>query len=62
MTSRRLSLSLSLVLLCSALSACELIADFDRGKLTPPEVDSGSSTVVDDDDAGSDAGAQKSPN
>lgn len=46
------------LLVCSALSACELVADFDRGKLTPPTVDSGV-TGPDIDDAGDDAGTEK---
>jgi len=54
MSSRRLSLLIAF--LCSSLAACELVADFDRGKLTPPEVDSGR-PVVDDDDAGVDSGS-----
>ena len=56
MSSRRLSLML--VLMCSWLAACELVADFDRGKLTPAEQRRDAGTVdVDDDDAGADADA-----
>ena len=38
---RRVVRSLPLVATCCALSACELIADFDRGKLETPTPDSG---------------------
>jgi hypothetical protein len=55
MTSRRLLL----VLLCSALAACELVADFDRGKLTPQTVDSGTPAPDLGEDAGEDAGSAK---
>jgi hypothetical protein len=55
MMSRRLLL----LLLCSSLAACELVADFDRGKLTPAVVDSGVSAPDLGDDAGEDAGTQK---
>jgi hypothetical protein len=53
MTSRRLLL----VLVCSALAACELVADFDRGKLMPVAVDSGVPAPDLGEDAGSDKGA-----
>ena len=55
MTSRRLLL----VLLCSSLAACELVADFDRGKLTPVAIDSGVPAPDLGDDAGADAGSDK---
>ena len=49
-------LSLLLVMMCSWLAACELVADFDRGKLMPAEQRRDAGTVVvDDDDAGTDA-------
>jgi hypothetical protein len=52
-------LSLWLLLLCGSLAGCELVADFDRGKLMPAEPDSGRPVSVDDDDAGTDAGADR---
>lgn len=51
----RRTLSLTVLLLCSSLAACELVADFDRGKLNPEEQRNDSGVSVDDDDAGVDA-------
>jgi hypothetical protein len=50
-----LRLSFLFVLFCGWLSACELVADFDRGKLTPVEQNRDAGVTNSDDDAGQDA-------